>query len=221
MADILTMLQQLLCYGNYSCMQEFQQYMYQPVEGLFYAIFFPVVFIIIFIYIIAGTVGQFNRGIRLLVAMAVFAFIILQGWYGFFISLSKMWLIIIVLLGFLWMLLHTFVGRGRGEGTAKGRTGGHDGFKIAGIDVGGAVWNKLTGTTGVQLETLKADIDTLESTPVGMHGIDEMTSRINGKLLELRGDPAKYGLDKGKVDKLMHRYMDLCKKKGVKANLPK
>ena len=84
MASVLDLIQQVLCYGELtrsSCMQEFQQYAYQPMEGIFYNIFFPIVFIIIFIYIISGTVGAFTRGIRILVAMAVLAFIIFQGYY--------------------------------------------------------------------------------------------------------------------------------------------
>lgn len=143
MADVLTMLQQFLCYGNTACAQEFQQYAYKPMEGIFYAVFFPIVFILLFVYIVSGAVGALRaKGFRILIAVAVFAFIILEGWYHFFLVIGRLWLYVIIFLGFIWVLIHTFTGRGGGEGgNAKARTGGGS--------IGGAltkrIKNQMTG----------------------------------------------------------------------------
>ncbi len=120
MATIPEMLQQFLCYGNSNCMQEFQQYAYKPMEGIFYAVFFPIVFIIIFVYIVSTALSLKSRGIKMLIAVAVFAFIILQGWYHMFMMLGQMWLFVIVILGFFWVLVYTFKGK---KQEAHGRTG--------------------------------------------------------------------------------------------------
>jgi len=122
MADILQILQQFLCYGNSDCINLFNQYSYKPMEGLFYVVFFPIVFIVLFIFIVSSSISP-NRGFRALISVAVFAFIIMQGWYYLFAMLGKFWLYLLVFLGFIWILIHTFVGRGKEEGGgAKGRS---------------------------------------------------------------------------------------------------
>ncbi len=125
MASVLDVLQQLLCYGNNACIQEFQQYAYKPIEGIFYAVFFPIVFILLFVYIVSGAIGSLRaKGFRILIAVAIFAFIIIQGLYHLFLVLGQLWLYVLIFLGFFWMLIHTFVGRRDDGGGAKGRVAG-------------------------------------------------------------------------------------------------
>ncbi|MCD6496149.1 MAG: fatty acid desaturase [Candidatus Aenigmarchaeota archaeon] len=156
MADVLTLLQQFLCYNNSQCMQQFQQYAYKPMEGIFYAVFFPILFILLFVYIISSALGTFreNTKFRILIAVAVFAFIILQGWYGFFMMLGKLWLYVIVLLGFFWILMHTFVGS-RGSGDGRARTA--ESLGRAGI--GGSILARVGKDIRGETKNLEKEID--------------------------------------------------------------
>ncbi|UCD02941.1 MAG: hypothetical protein JSV63_04120 [Candidatus Aenigmatarchaeota archaeon] len=144
MATVLEILQQFLCYGNSSCISEFQSYAYQPIEGIFYLVFFPIVFILVFIYIISSAVGTFRetKKFRILIAVAVFAFIILQGWYHFFLILGQLWLLVLVILGVFWIILHTFVG---------GASGGGARSRVAGVEGGG-------GAMGSLLKRIRSDV---------------------------------------------------------------
>jgi hypothetical protein len=76
-----------------------------PIYQLFYLFFFPMVFIILLIYIIMRRFSD-NRGLSILVGVAVLAFIILQGWYTFFAYLSRFWIAILVILGFIWTFFY-------------------------------------------------------------------------------------------------------------------
>ncbi len=129
MASVLELIQQFLCYGNSQCMQEFNQFAYQPVEGLFYLVFFPIVFIIVFIYMLSNKLFSQHKGLRILIAVAFFALIILQGWYYLFMQLGKLWYLGLIILGFFWLLLYGLRG---GIGGGQGRTGTGVGGGITG-----------------------------------------------------------------------------------------
>jgi predicted transcriptional regulator len=90
------------------------------IEALFYLVFFPTVFIILFIYIVIGVVldraGGKEGGLRILVSLALYAFIVFQGYYNFFVSLSKLWWILLATLVGLWIFIRTMI-HGRGGGT--------------------------------------------------------------------------------------------------------
>jgi len=201
MVDVLTLLQQFLCYNNNSCMQQFQQYAYKPMEGIFYAVLFPIVFILIFVYIISIVIGTFSESkkFRILIAVIVFAFIILQGWYGFFISISNLWLYVLVFLGFIWMLLHTFIGS-RGS-SGKARTDGLDG------DIGGS--NFLGSALGRVGKDLRKETRTLEK-EIDM-AIDEV--KIIKNAVE-RGDTQSWRMATAHLEKLhtlRREYLSMLK----------
>lgn len=160
MVDVLTLLQQFLCYNNSSCMQQFQQYAYKPMEGIFYAVLFPIVFILLFVYIISIALGTFSESkkFRILIAVIVFAFIILQGWYGFFISISNLWLYVLVFLGFIWILVHTFIGSRGSSSTGKARTDGIGGG-ISGSNFIGSAMSRVGKDLRSETKTLEKEID--------------------------------------------------------------
>jgi hypothetical protein len=173
MADILSVIQQFLCYGSQPCIQEFNQYAYKPAEGIFYAVFFPIVVILLFVYIVSGAVGALKaKGFRILIGVAFFAFIILQGWYYFFILASKLWFLVLFLLGILWFGVHTFTGReGGGGGGAHARAmgGGEGNSKVINFlqDTTGRIINpveakKLHNMLDRDLKILRGNRDTLE-----------------------------------------------------------
>ena len=98
-----------------------------PVEATFYLIFFPTIFIIFFIYVLSAWIlSRFGggTGLRLLVSVAIYALIVLEGWYTLVISVSNIWwLVVVALIGF-WVFTRAFVtGGGGGRGGAMPGTG--------------------------------------------------------------------------------------------------
>jgi len=216
MADILTTLAQFLCYGSSQCVQLFQSYSYKPMEGIFYAVFFPILFILLFVYIISGAVGTLKgaKGFRILISVAVFAFIIFQGWYYFFALVSQFWLFILVLLGVFWMILHTFTGQSRGsDGGApgKGRTGGSmGGFGGKAL---GRVWDKAVGTEKTEADLIRAKINRLAQTKPGGHGVDKMMGDIAEELRAFGERTSVAGLPvASEAPKLLKEFDNACKK---------
>lgn len=100
------------------------------IEGLFFLLFFPTVFIILFTYVVSGIILEKTGGkegaLKLLIGVTMVAFIIFQGWFSFFISLSKLWWLLIVGLVGLFIFIKQMVhggGGGGGFGTAKSGRG--------------------------------------------------------------------------------------------------
>ncbi len=123
--DIMNLLMQFLCPTSQSMQscQSFVQAPYhqvlQPLGPLLYFFFFPTVIILLFIYILSNTVlhgTKLTQGLRLLIAIAVYIFIIINGWYPIFLWLSDIWFIIIIILGGFWYFIRGHFGKGGGEG---------------------------------------------------------------------------------------------------------
>jgi hypothetical protein len=77
------------------------------------------VIILLFIYILSSKVlggGGLNNGLRLLIAIAVYVFMIINGWYPLFLWISDLWFILIILLGGFWYFLSSHGGGGSGGG---------------------------------------------------------------------------------------------------------
>ncbi len=119
MADLLQIIIEFLkincnlveCYPN------------QPFEAVFYLIFFPSVFILLFIYILTNFIlkGEGKpQGLRILVSVAIYMFIVVGGWYSLFIAVSRLWWIIIILLVGFWIFVRNYTG---GESQSTGRMG--------------------------------------------------------------------------------------------------
>lgn len=117
MADILQMMIEFL---RINC-QLVNCYYPNPFEGIFYLILLPMVILIAFVYIIFWAVIKIpHTGIRLLIALVVLIFIILQGWFNIFITLSWLWVILIIIMGIWWSIRR----KGPGESFFGGRGGG-------------------------------------------------------------------------------------------------
>jgi hypothetical protein len=95
-------------------------------QGVFYQIFylflFPTIFVIIFVWILTNKIMGQHKGLRILLSVAVYAFIILQGYYTWFVMFSKYWLVGLITLGFFYFISY------RGGGGAKAMTGGGRGI---------------------------------------------------------------------------------------------
>ncbi len=97
-----------------------------PLYQIFFLVLFPTIFLIFFIYIASNLAVHSHKGIRILVAVAIYAFIVLQGYYKWFVIISKFWIFGLIVLAFLWIILSR--GRepsgGGGGGGAQGKTSG-------------------------------------------------------------------------------------------------
>ena len=105
------------------------------IEALFYIVFFPTVFLILFIYILTNFIfrgGGFSRGLRLLIAVAAYAFVVFQGMYNIFVSLSSAWWILTILLVGLFAFIRHLIkgGDGGGQGHMPGIGGKRSGLNI-------------------------------------------------------------------------------------------
>ena len=88
---------------------------------IFYLVFFPTLFILLFIYILTsrGPIGL-HRGFKILVSVAVYAFIILNGWYSYFVMMSEFWMFLLILMG----VVYFFWARGGTKGGQLAQAGG-------------------------------------------------------------------------------------------------
>lgn len=116
-----------------------------PLEQLFYLLFFPMVFVIVFIYILTSRWMYEHKGLRILIAVAAMAFIVLQGFYNYFVIFSQWWFVGLLVLGVFWFLF------GRrppaGGGAAQGFTSNKK---------GGGIVNYLESLTGMELNPAQA-----------------------------------------------------------------
>ena len=124
-------------------------------EAMFYLVLFPTAFILLLIYIITNFIfkgeGNGPKGLRLLISITIYAFIVMQGHYTLFVSLSNFWWILVITLIAVWALVRHFAGgggqNGRGQGGAMGKIGGG----VSGILKYGADRAKeLGGPTGIE-----------------------------------------------------------------------
>ncbi|MFH1978101.1 MAG: hypothetical protein ABIJ92_02145 [Candidatus Aenigmatarchaeota archaeon] len=123
---IIDVLVNLLCQGNTvsTCTQFIQQ---QPNElyQLFFFFFFPTVFIILFIFILSDAIGSFtNKGIRLILAIAFYMFIVLSNWYSIILTISQFWYIAVIIIFGTYVFFKKFMGGGRSSGGMPGVGGG-------------------------------------------------------------------------------------------------
>jgi hypothetical protein len=90
-----------------------------PIGPLFYFLLFPIVFTILFIYILSSTIlhgGNLTKGMRLLIGISVFIFIIISGWYPIMLVLSEFWFIMIIVLFGAWYFFRKHWGEKPGGG---------------------------------------------------------------------------------------------------------
>ena len=109
-----------------------------PMESLFYLVFFPSVFIILFVYmlvdfVIARAGITDSKLIRLLLSVSFYAFIVFQELYTLFVGLSKIWYLALIIIIGLWLVIRIFFGGKRdvsgGSGFMPGIRGTFGDFK--------------------------------------------------------------------------------------------
>ncbi len=128
MATILDILIQIL---NIDCSVVQCSGYASEIEAMFYLFFFPTIFIILFIYILTSFIfrgGGRVRGMKLLIAIGVYAFIVFEHMFTSVVAISRLWwLLTIILVGLFAFLRFLFTGGREGEGRG-GLPFGRQGF---------------------------------------------------------------------------------------------
>ena len=135
------------------------------IEALFYLLFFPTVFIILFVYVVVGSVmdkvGGKEGGLRILISVALYAFIIFEEYYTLFVSLSKLWWVLLATLVGLWVFIRQFIhGKGGSEGGAYSGFGGRSLVDFGSRKLRG----KLEGTEKKKVTQINQEISNLRTT---------------------------------------------------------
>ena len=208
--DIMQTLVEFLC-PTYSAQNACQQFINQPVHQvmqpfgpLLYFLFFPSVFLILLVYIgtsvlVRGQAAE-HRGLRMLLAVAFFVFVVIQGLYPMMLIVGSLWFLLLPLLFILFFIIRHFSGGGGGGMPSIG---------------GGSLGSKMTERLKVEVTGQRKDVEkTLESMLSQMRGnlnrieksgpgedvdnvfraLAELVPQIDGKLTELRNLQAVPGL---------------------------
>jgi len=141
-----------------------------PLSQMFYLFVFPTIFLVVFVYILTSRWMGEHRGLKILISVAVYAFIILQGYYSFFVMFSKYWLFGLLILGGLWMVFRP--GRGGGGGGAAhpkalGRVGAVE-------RIGERIRKEISGEEQRRVDLIKNHINQLRNMQPGTHAYGEM-----------------------------------------------
>jgi hypothetical protein len=191
-----------------------------PIGPLFYFLLFPIVFTILFIYILSSTIlqgGNLTKGMKLLIGISVFIFIIISGWYPVMLVLSEFWFIMIIVLFGAWY----FIGKHRGgSDKPKPPRGGMPGFGGA---MGGLMKIKSQrdeiklGTDSLNMAARlirQMEDGTMQRSAENMREVEEAlrtaTTTINSLLLNPIHSHKAMGLEKKKTE-LEKKLMKLNK----------
>lgn len=120
--DVFDVLVDILCPTTdaaSTCFQFINEFQAQQgdLQALIFFLFFPTLFIIALVWIImhhfSKRVGM-PRGLSLLIALGVYIYVILQGYYSIALTISRFWLFGLMALGVVWFLLATLFGANSG-----------------------------------------------------------------------------------------------------------
>ena len=195
-----------------------------PIEQMFYLIFFPTLFILIFIYILTTRWMSEHAGFRILVAVAVYAFIIFQGYYDWFVMASKFWLFMLVILGAVWFVFRPKAPEGGGGAKGKALGGGiMDDLKRR---FKGEITGEFKQREEMIMAMLKQIEDAMKKAGGNITDIDNvlgggggamiMMARIYQMIWDLRRDEQIMGFAGPRVLKLIKRYNHVARALGAK-----
>ncbi|MBL7206755.1 MAG: hypothetical protein ISS36_04115 [Candidatus Aenigmarchaeota archaeon] len=122
MADIIIFMLELLCQKNalQHC-QSFIQRQPDMLNQMIFLVFFPTIFLLIFVYFMSGAVVNEHKGLRLLLGIGIYLFIIFNGWYHIALIISEFWFVALIILGGIGIMVHRMSGGGRGYSSGAGR----------------------------------------------------------------------------------------------------
>ncbi len=113
MADLIQMLIEVL---RINC-STVNCYYTNQIDAIFNLFFFPTVFILLIIYLILQYIlDEVRGGLRLLISIALYAVIVLNGLMTLFIPLSQFWWIVLILIVGAWVFFFRLLFRDRKKG---------------------------------------------------------------------------------------------------------
>ncbi len=127
MAGVLEFLMEILCQqGTVGQCQEFVSGYADPVQQVLFFLLFPSLFLLIFITEVTVTIRAIPKKYGFVMSVAIFVYIIVQGWFHYFLLFGKFWFFTIVILGGLWVMISKMGvvgGAGGGGGGGEGGKG--------------------------------------------------------------------------------------------------
>ncbi len=221
MAEALEFLINILCQQNTaSYCQSFINSYPDPVQQIVFFVFFPFVFLILFVRVLSNGISSSSTlndaRMNFLISIALFLFIIFQGWYHIFLNISKFWFIAVILLGGFWAFIHRM-------GPASGSGGGGGSVSRGRSAVGDFISRKMRNVITEEEEDLRKKIEDrfrrlegllseIEKSPRGSEGRRGAIMDYTAISTELERILKEYG-EKGKigmfdVQKLAKGYWD-------------
>ncbi|MBN2101625.1 MAG: hypothetical protein JW716_02010 [Candidatus Aenigmarchaeota archaeon] len=174
-------------------------------QGIFHLFFFPTVFLIMFVMILMNKRGTGRKDLDMLITVSIYAFILMSGYYKYFVWMSTYWLYLLIFLGAIYVITHhTSKSNGGGGGKQMPGFGGNaTGF--------GKVMNLAKGDPlGIKGEIAQLEVD-LVRVQRNPGGANELNKSISTRMAQIRGlidnDPrgAVYKNDLRKLEALARK----------------
>ena len=189
---------QLLCQQDtLSKCEEFVSSYADPLQQVLFFLLFPAIFIIIFIEQLSSMVTSATR-YSTLFGVAVFIFIVIQGWFHYFLLFGKYWFMSVIIIGgFFVMLRKMGATANSGGGGGGGGKGGPRAVEEAGKTTADMMVKALTGgrelnplRTGAQKEAAKIELKEVERLRTTLekrleHASDKQKEPIESEIVKL------------------------------------
>ena len=150
------------------------------IQGIFHLFFFPSVFLIMFVMILMNRRGTGRKDLDLLITVSIYAFILMSGYYKYFVWMSTYWLYLLIFLGAIYVVTHHTSKQGGGSG---GKQMPGIGRSATGF---GKVMNLAKGDPlGIKGEIAQLEIDIVRAQN-NPDGSSELNKSISARMSQIR-----------------------------------
>ncbi len=204
MADVITIIAELLKITPNLIDKYTQQ---GPIYGAFFLIFFPTLFLLIFVYLIGKRFIK-HPAFGILISVAVYAFIVLQGFYSWFVILAEYWIFLLIFLGVFYFLFK------RNEGGGGGQVGKRGIVENILGQVGTRYAKKLTGQERDLVNRIKANLEIFKKLKPGDRELVQIMSNLQTDIAMLRDMTSVAGTKvQSEYGPIMREYEKIAKEK--------
>ncbi|MBL7160784.1 MAG: hypothetical protein ISS93_02965 [Candidatus Aenigmarchaeota archaeon] len=189
MADIIDILINILCQQGTSgkCSSFISAYP-DITQQLVWLVFFPAVFLLLFVFFISEGVTKDAKKYRTLLSIAIFIFVIFQGWYHYALTISKYWFIGVIILGGIYVIIHKMGAAGGGGGSGGGGGGSSRPLKALGSHISKRTMATFTGEEKDINNNIKTKFSLLEGIKNDLKNIDPKSTGGTRALPDLKRD---------------------------------